>query len=87
MANVKVYQYDFYDSLLKCERRSLEFATADHIMAKRATILAESVREVDEDLLDDDGVISARNLPPRGEFTRTPSPQRARPDDPRTRPG
>ena len=83
MANVKVYQYDFYDSLLKCERRSLEFATADYIMEKRGTIIGESVREVDEDLLDDDGVITARNLPPRGEFTRTPTPHRARRDDPR----
>jgi hypothetical protein len=81
MANVKVYQYDFYDSLLKCERRSLEFATADHIMDKRGTIIAESVREVDEDLLDDDGVIAARNLPPR-DLT-LPSPHWMRPDDPR----
>jgi hypothetical protein len=87
MANVKVYQYDFYDPLLKCERRALEFATADHIMEKRGTIIAESVREVDEDLLDDDGVIPARNLPPRDLSRSGPSPHWMRPDDPRVGPG
>ena len=87
MANVKVYQYDYYDRLLKRERRSLEFATADTIAEMGATIIAESERIVDEDLLDERGVISARDLPPRGEFTRTPSPHWIRPDDPRVGPG
>ena len=81
MANVKVYQYDFYDPLLKRERRSLEFATADYIMEKGGTILAESMREVDEDFVDDDGVIAARNLPPRGEFR--PTLPRTPPSEPR----
>lgn len=87
MGHVKVYQYDFYDPLLKRDRRALEFATADTIMERGGTILAESVREVDEDLVDDDGVIAARNMPPRGEFRKTPAPHRMRPDDPRVGPG
>ena len=74
MAHIKVYQYDFYDPLLKRDRRSIEFATADAIMEKGATILAESVRELDEDLVDDSGIISARDLPPRGEYRKTPAP-------------
>lgn len=83
MAHVKVYQYDFYDPLLKRERRSIEFATADAIAERSGTIIAESVREVDEDLVNDDGVIAARDLPPRGEFRRTPATHRLRPEDPR----
>ena len=83
MANIKVYQYDYYDGLLKCERRSLEFATADFIMERGGTIIAESVRIVDEDLLDDLGVIAARDLPPRGEFRKTPAPPVPRPGQPR----
>ena len=79
MAHVKVYQYDFYDPLLKRERRSIEFATADAIMERGGTILAESVREVDDDLIDESGVISARDLPPRGEYRRTPAPAPQRP--------
>lgn len=87
MANVKVYQYDFYDPLLKRERRSLQFATADYIMERHATIIAESQREIDEDLLDDDGVIAAKDLPPRGELHRTPATHLGRPDGSRIGPG
>lgn len=65
MAAIKVYQYDYFDRLLKCERRSVDFATAEAIAAMGATILAESVREVDEDLLDARGVIRGADLPPR----------------------
>ena len=65
MAKVNVYQYDYFDRLLKRDRRSVDFATADAIAKMGATILAESVRAVDEDLLDDDGVIKAKDLPPR----------------------
>jgi len=83
MAHVKIYQYDYYDPLLKRDRRSIEFATADTIMERGGTIIAESVREVDEDLVDETGVIAARDLPPRGEFRKTPAPSRMRPDDPR----
>ena len=81
MANVKVYQYDYYDRLLKHERRSLEFATADAIMEMGGTIIAESERILDEDLLDERGVIAARDLPPR-EF-RAPTPHWMRADDQR----
>ena len=81
MAHVKVYQYDFYDPLLKRERRSIEFATADYIMERGATVIAESQREIDEDLVDDNGVIAARDLPPRGEFR--PALPRTPPSEPR----
>jgi hypothetical protein len=87
MVHVKVYQYDYYDPLLKRDRRSIEFATADTIMERGGTIIAESVREVDEDLVDETGVIAARDLPPRGEFRKSPAPPRARPDDRRVGPG
>lgn len=87
MAHVKVYQYDYYDSLLKCERRAIDFATADTIMERHGTIIAESVREVDEDLVDESGIIPARDLPPRGEFRKSPAPPRMRPADPRIGPG
>ena len=80
MAHVKIYQYDYYDPLLKRERRSLEFATADAIMERGGTILAESVREVDEDLVDDTGIVAARDLPPRGEYRKTPAPPKPQPD-------
>lgn len=86
MATVRVYQYDYFDGLLKRERRSVDFATADAIMAiKGATILAESMREVDESLLDENGVVRAADLPPRGETSA--SPHWMRPDDPRVGPG
>lgn len=87
MAHVKVYQYDYYDPLLKRDRRSIEFATADTIMERGGTIIAESVREVDEDLVDETGVITARDLPPRGEFRKSPSPSRLHSDDRRVGPG
>ena len=81
MASVKVYQFDFYDPLLKRDRRSLEFGTGDAIMERGGTILAETVRLVDEDLIDDSGFIAARDLPPRGE-TRPTLPRRP-PGEPR----
>ena len=65
MANVKVYLYDYYDGLLKCDRRSTEYATADAIAGKGATILAESERLVDESLLQDDEHVRAVDMPPR----------------------
>lgn len=86
MAHVKVYQFDFYDPLLKRERRSIEFATADAIMERRGTILAESVREIDEDLVDESGIISARDLPPRGEYRKAPMPPNLRGDERRLGP-
>jgi hypothetical protein len=65
MAMVKVYQYDYYDRLLKRDRRSTDFATADAIMQAGATILSESERLVDEDLLQKDEHVRAADMPPR----------------------
>ena len=65
MAGVKVYLYDYFDGLLKCDRRSTEHATADAIAEKGGEIIAESERVVDDSLLEDDGTIRAVNLPPR----------------------
>ena len=65
MAMVKVYLYDYYDGLLKCDRRSTEYATADAIVEKGATILAESERLVEESLLQDDEHVRAADMPPR----------------------
>lgn len=74
MADVKVYQYDYFDRLLKRDRRSTLYATADFIAEQGATIIAESEKIVDDDLLDDDGTIAAHKIPPREEST--PPPQR-----------
>lgn len=65
MALIKVYQYDYFDGLLKRDRRFTDYATADAIAARRGTILAESERLVDEDLVDEQGAIRAADLPPR----------------------
>ncbi len=65
MANVKVYQFDYFDSLLKRDRRSVDYATADAISEMHGTVLAESERVVDEDLLDERGMIRAAHMPPR----------------------
>jgi hypothetical protein len=65
MARVNVYQYDYFDRLIKHDRRSVDFATADVIAAMGAKALAESRRSVDEDLLPDSGIIRAADMPPR----------------------
>ncbi|HZZ91837.1 MAG TPA: hypothetical protein VFE23_04700 [Usitatibacter sp.] len=65
MAMVNVYQYDYYDRLLKRDRRSTDFATADAIMQARATILSESGRLVDEGLLQQDEHVRIADMPPR----------------------
>jgi hypothetical protein len=65
MADVNVYLYDYYDGLLKCQRRSMDYATSDAIAAMRATIIAESVKVVDDGLLDDKGMIRPADIPPR----------------------
>ena len=44
MADVKVYLFDYFDRLLKRDRRSTYYATADAIAGEGATIIAESVR-------------------------------------------
>jgi hypothetical protein len=68
MAMVKVYRYDYYDSVLKRDRRSVDYATADAIMAMGGTILVETEQSVHEERLDDrDGVRAAHVFmePPR----------------------
>jgi hypothetical protein len=65
MAQVKVYLFDYFDRLLKRDRRSTDYATADAIAAKSGTIIAESERMVDDELLDEDGTIRPGKLPPR----------------------
>jgi len=69
MASVTVYRYDFYDPVVKRERRSVDYATGDAIMAMHGTILSETRQVVDEDLLERDGTIRAAHVymepPPR----------------------
>ena len=65
MADVKVYRYDYFDRLLKCDRRSTGYATADAIAELGGTILAESERVVDESLVGDDGTVLPHKMPPR----------------------
>ena len=62
MAAINVYRYDFYDPVLKRDRRSVDYATGDAIMAISGTILSETVQSVEEDLLGDDGTIRAMHV-------------------------
>lgn len=62
MAAVKVYRYDYFDRLLKRDRRSVDYATADAIAAMGGTILAESMREVDDRIVPDSGVVRAAEI-------------------------
>lgn len=63
MAIVKVYRYDYFDRLLKRDRRSVDYATSDAIAEMGGTILAESMREVDDRMVGDDGIMRAADLP------------------------
>lgn len=74
MASLKVYRYDFYDPLLKRDRRSVDYATADAIQEQHGQILVETERTVDEDLIDDDGTIRAAHV-----FMEAPPPPTRRP--------
>jgi len=69
MAAINVYRYDFYDPVLKCDRRSVDYATGDAIMALGGKILSDTVQTVEEELLEDDGSIRAMHVfsevPPR----------------------
>lgn len=62
MATIKVYRYDFYDPLLMRDRRSVDYATGDAIMAMGGTILVETAQDVEEDLLEEDGTIRAAHV-------------------------
>jgi hypothetical protein len=59
MATINVYRYDYYDPVLKHERRSVDYATGDAAMAMGARVLSETVQSVEEELLEDDGTIRA----------------------------
>ena len=72
MATVKVYRYDYFDRLLKHDRRSVDYATADAIAAIGGTILAETMLEIDDRIVPDDGIVRAMDVwsarrPPPGE--------------------
>jgi hypothetical protein len=62
MASIKVYRYDFYDPVLKRDRRSVDYATADVIGKMGGTILVETEQTVEEDLLEAEGTIRATNV-------------------------
>ena len=76
MAAVKVYRYDFYDPVMMRDRRSVDYATGDAIMAMSGKILVETQQEIDEDMLEDDGTIRAVHV-----FMDPPVPPRARPEN------
>jgi hypothetical protein len=75
MASVKVYRYDYYDSVLKHDRRSVDYATADAIMDMHGSILVETELSVDEDRVDDSGMIRAAQA-----FMERPEPRSRRPE-------
>jgi hypothetical protein len=79
MARLKVYLYEYFDRVLKRDRRSPDYATADAITELGGTIIAESERMVEEDLLDERGIIRAAKMPPR-EIPQSAS-RRADPND------
>ena len=65
MATIQVYRYTFYDPQLKHDRMSVDYATADAIMERRGTILGETARAIDEDLVGEEGIVRAIDMPPR----------------------
>ncbi len=73
MAAINVYRYDFYDPVLKCDRRSVDYATGDAIMALGGKILSDTVQKVEEEMLEDDGSIRAMHV--FSEFPRRRAPE------------
>ena len=71
MATIKVYRYDYYDRVLKRDRRSVDYATGDAIMEMGGIILAETQKTVDEARVQDDGTIRAAQV-----FMELPPPRR-----------
>ena len=74
MAAINVYRYDYYDPVLKRDRRSVDYATGDAIAKIRGTILSDTLQSIDEDVLEEDGTIRAAHV------FMDPPPPRARPD-------
>jgi len=72
MASINVYRYDYYDPVLKRDRRSVDYATGDAISKLRGTILSDTLQSVDEDVLEGDGTIRASRV------FMEPAPPRAR---------
>jgi hypothetical protein len=62
MASINVYRYDYYDPVLKRERRSVDYATGDAIMKIHGTILSETLQSVDEGVLERDGTVRAADV-------------------------
>ena len=62
MASVNVYRYDFYDPVLKHDRRSVDYATGDAITAMAGTILGDTLQTVDDTQLERDGTIRAAHV-------------------------
>jgi hypothetical protein len=73
MAQINVYRYDFYDPVLKRDRRSVDYATGDAAMAMGAKVLSDTVQSVEETLLEEDGTIRAVHV-----FTEPPPSATAR---------
>ena len=57
-----VYRYDYLDRVLKRERRSIDYATGEAIGRLGGTILSETAREVDDDLVDEWGMVRAVDI-------------------------
>ena len=87
MATVKVYRYDYFDRLLKHDRRSVDYATADAIAAMGGTILAESMREVDDRIVPDDGIVRAADLRKAEVDSHEVRPSKTPPGETRMGPG
>ena len=62
MALINVYRFDFYDPVLKRDRRSVDYATGDAIMEMGGKILSETVQSVEEVLIDDEETIRAAHV-------------------------
>jgi hypothetical protein len=57
-----VYRYDYLDLVLKRDRRSIDYATGEAIGRLHGTILSETAREVDDDLVDEWGMVRAVDI-------------------------
>jgi hypothetical protein len=87
MATVKVYRYDYFDRLLKRDRRSVDYATSDAISGMGGTILGESMREVDDRVVGDDGIMRAADLTKAEVVSHEVRPPRTPPRERRMGPG
>jgi hypothetical protein len=85
----RVYRYDFLDRALMRERRSDDYATAEAIERLGGTILPETARDIDDERVDDWGVVKAADIARSRAAPPAPSPESLRnpaqptPDEPR----